>query len=955
MSKGHLIADVVTIIGTQDIVFVRLSGADLVYENKIKGIFLVTHRGHLERSNLNKKFLRDKIGGCNLVCSPVVSLYAVNNILAPKSQGSRAVCQTYRYTIIYPGKTPKHFFRFFGNQICASRTFTNFSNNLIHIKSEGRQGDESKISVTTRDIALFLKHSRSPKGKVFNIFSFIVNTDNLVSAWLEIKSNLNILTFESDFRRNILKNLPIHSFSRVSQSILNGSYFYKRARRVKISKVKSGHRFLTIFNFLDKIIQKAFHRVIEIVFEGFYEWVEVDQNMYYSYLPPKFNPTQSNRFRKNKKYFVKLWIVPGVFEYVSFGFRRNLSVHSAVQHIQLFWYPTSWFSSCDIEKVFDTINQHILINEFKLKVDDQRVENELWKMLRAKIISFTTQSELFLRIGGSQDSVLSSFFFNIFMNRFDKFCLKLIEKSVSFPSIEAKNPKHLRASKIAKYNCNINYEKKYMNKKKGSFYYIRYAEDLLFGFNMPKKKVVIMLRIMKIFLKSDLQLNVTSFYIRHACSDNTPFLGFFLRGYLDPTYSKNKTSEKFKRLKIRILRRHSLEYQRYLKLVECLGRKAILRSVGLLSRDRSHRLSKIALNKLLIKSLDKAPWFEKSFKVLNKSFNLAVFSRNKELNIRLEKWLNTCLALVGSPELLEFSKLVGGDVGNEIIKSRENLIRSLKKAFQPTLEKNSSVRQMNSFSCYPTSCSVKSSKNFDKIMIMAPKDVILTMLKDKGVISKNFSPIACSQLISQSELDIIEWFSCVARGLLSFYCCAHNFYEIKKIVIWQLKYSLFATLGQKYKKNITWAIREFGKIQPKWIVDNNIISKFPVNGWVNSLSQEFKANSFDFRDIVRIIKLKNRKYNQTVPLFTKCGIKSCVFKAEHIHHIKKLRRVHFASVCSGGGFTTKFSWSSTAIISICRDQKVPLCSACYAKIYKGGFYFSNLDDTFFNQVKTVKG
>jgi hypothetical protein len=165
---------------------------------------------------------------------------------------------------------------------------------------------------------------------------------------------------------------------------------------------------------------------------------------------------------------------------------------------------------------------------------------------------------------------------------------------------------------------------------------------------------------------------------------------------------------------------------------------------------------------------------------------------------------------------------------------------------------------------------------------------------------------------------------------------------------------LFATLGQKYKKNITWAICEFGKTQPKLIVDDKVAFKFPVNGWVNSLSKEFKVNSSDFRDIVSLIKLKRREYNLAVSLFNKCGVKSCVFKAEQTHHIKKLRRVHFNNMFFVGNYATKFSCSSKAAIPVCRRQQIPLCSVCYVKIYEGGFYLSDLDNTFFNQVKAVE-
>lgn len=305
------------------------------------------------------------------------------------------------------------------------------------------------------------------------------------------------------------------------------------------------------------------------------------------------------------------------------------------------------------------------------------------------------------------------------------------------------------------------------------------------------------------FLKSDLQLNVMDSKIRHACSENTPFLGFFLRRYSDPMVLKNNSFEKFCRLKARIYRRHLLEHQRYLTLIEHLSQKAI-REFALLSGDTStYRLNKVGFNNLFIESLKKAPWFEKNFKLINKPLNKVLLNKNKELSFRLEKWLNSCLALAGSVELLEFSKLIGGDVGSDILNFRENLIRSLKKAFQPMLEKNfCSKRMKNASPRHQGFYSIKLGKNLTKVKIIAPTNVILVLLRHKGVVGTNFFPISCTQLISQSESDIIEWFSCVAKSLLSFYSCVSNFDEIKKIVKWQLKYSLFATLGQKYNKSI---------------------------------------------------------------------------------------------------------------------------------------------------------
>jgi hypothetical protein len=110
----------------------------------------------------------------------------------------------YRYIIAYPGRTPKYFFKMLGKQICASRTFTHSSSNSIDSTGEERQSNGSATSVTTQDIALFLKYNRSSKQKFFNIFPFIVSKNNLVSAWLEVKSSTDALTTMRDEKLTIL-------------------------------------------------------------------------------------------------------------------------------------------------------------------------------------------------------------------------------------------------------------------------------------------------------------------------------------------------------------------------------------------------------------------------------------------------------------------------------------------------------------------------------------------------------------------------------------------------------------------------------------------------------------------------------------------------------------------------------------------------------------------------------
>lgn len=107
---------------------------------------------------------------------------------------------------------------------------------------------------------------------------------------------------------------------------------------------------------------------------------------------------------------------------------------------------------------------------------------------------------------------------------------------------------------------------------------------------------------------------------------------------------------------------------------------------------------------------------------------------------------------------------------------------------------------------------------------------------------------------------------------------------------------------------------------------------------MNSLSTKFKVSSCDFYDIVSLIILKKRKCHAAVSLLDKCGIKSCLFKADNIHHLKKLRRVQRSDMSSGS--------KHKAVVFACRSNQIPLCSGCYSHVYKSGFRIVDLNDSF---------
>lgn len=77
-----------------------------------------------------------------------------------------------------------------------------------------------------------------------------------------------------------------------------------------------------------------------------------------------------------------------------------------------------------------------------------------------------------------------------------------------------------------------------------------------------------------------------------------------------------------------------------------------------------------------------------------------------------------------------------------------------------------------------------------------------------------------------SDCEIINWYAVVGKRLLSYYSCADSFYVIKRCTHGILRYSLFATIGAKYKKSIRWIMYHFG-FYPKVICKNRVIINFP--------------------------------------------------------------------------------------------------------------------------------
>jgi len=93
-------------------------------------------------------------------------------------------------------------------------------------------------------------------------------------------------------------------------------------------------------------------------------------------------------------------------------------------------------------------------------------------------------------------------------------------------------------------------------------------------------------------------------------------------------------------------------------------------------------------------------------------------------------------------------------------------------------------------------------------------------LKKWNILTLNNKPKACGTLFQYTDRNIIEFFKNKSLYWLKYYYPALNFFKIKKLINYHLRWSLIHTLAGKHRVKIYKIIQKYGKT-PKIKVYNN--------------------------------------------------------------------------------------------------------------------------------------
>lgn len=362
----------------------------------------------------------------------------------------------------------------------AKKLFKKLDSNLNAQRAKSVKGLVSEEGLAVVLTKLHLYHAS--KDSTINLLDILGDPNFLYFAWSKIKEKGNKSPGVDDVP---IQNIGIRTLNNMSDKLMSGRYKPAPAKRIYITNANGKSRPLGIPTSRDKVIQQA----LKIILEPLYE----------------------PHFSRN-----------------SHAWRPNKSCHTALDQIRKEWRMVSYFINLDLEKFFDLLGYKQIITALKRRCKDKAILAIVFRMLKVGYISLTNSSDVNLnqKEGIPQGSILSPLLSNIVLDEFDKivenelipkynkrapnersgisrdyqnitkkfsmidYVLRdKIKEDLGLTTRQARQVIQSAKVKVAQ-NEGIRYSAQGESTER--LWYVRYADDFVFGYVGPKKKVFIL-------------------------------------------------------------------------------------------------------------------------------------------------------------------------------------------------------------------------------------------------------------------------------------------------------------------------------------------------------------------------------------------------------------------------------------------------------------------------------
>jgi group II intron reverse transcriptase/maturase len=349
------------------------------------------------------------------------------------------------------------------------------------------------------------------------VYRNIRKRDLFLEAYGKLYANDGATTVGSD-PQDTIQGMSVARIEAIIQSLKDGTYEWKPARRTYVPKSDGRKRPISIPCWSDKLVQEVLRRVLEAYYE------------------PRFSD-------------------------LSHGFRPKRGCHTALQTIKRNWTGTKWFIEGDIKGCFDNISQDKLLAILERNIQDKRLIKLLRGMLEAGYLEDWRYYES--HSGTPQGGIISPLLSNIFLNELDQYVEQVLIPEYTRGQKRARNPEYeeltgqIYSAKLRKDHQKhrelVQKRRKLPSKLSNDpdyrrLRYVRYADDFILGFIGPKSEAKeIKAKLAAFLAEMGLTLSPQKTLITHARSEKARFLGYDIQVRYDDdriTHYKNHAGNK---------------------------------------------------------------------------------------------------------------------------------------------------------------------------------------------------------------------------------------------------------------------------------------------------------------------------------------------------------------------------------------------------------------------------
>lgn len=328
------------------------------------------------------------------------------------------------------------------------------------------------------------------------VYRSLFNPDLYLLAYANLYSNQGAMTRGAT--GETVDGMSLAKIHSIIEEIKAERFQWTPVRRTYIPKANGKMRPLGIPTWRDKLVQE----VIRLILESYYE--------------PRFNNA-------------------------SHGFRPERGCHTALTKIERTWKGSKWFVEGDIKGCFDNINHRVLLETLRKQIHDGRFIALVEGLLKAGYLEDWKYNRTYS--GTPQGGVVSPILANIYLNEFDRFVTGELIPEYTKGKKRATNKEYERLrsrSKKAKAKGDTETARYWAIQARQHpsqdpsdpdfrrLFYVRYADDFLFGLIGSKSEAEDIKQRVKTWLGDNLELEMSDekTLITHAKTDRAKFLGY---------------------------------------------------------------------------------------------------------------------------------------------------------------------------------------------------------------------------------------------------------------------------------------------------------------------------------------------------------------------------------------------------------------------------------------------